>query len=224
MPNYLNRSNKISVWAKMKSHPNIVREYSFRDHGVSKLEAPDTENTQYILSEVYPNAIDFVIHSIHIKNDDMIVCPIYKNSNDSKFSIWNPLPVCNGYPTFDFFDIQIGVTGTMKTNETPFESFGRETSEEIGFSGEPDKIFNPIVQGMATWYPFSCKLNTTPVYSDYNNKSDIRNSKIACIVYGSSKDAYTFLSRLDIKKIDPNSSDGIVGVGLMRVDDARNFK
>jgi hypothetical protein len=216
--------NKVSVWAKMKNENNIIKEYSFDMHNIMKLKLCDYEKTRYIISDVYPDATDIVLNSSYIRDYQFIVCPIYKNTNERPFSIFNPFPVCHGYRKFDYFDIQIGVTGSMKKNELPFDTMLRETSEEIGFSGYPDKIFKPIFETHKKWYPYSCKLNNKPVYSKYNNKNDVRNSKISCIVYGSKSDAFTFISLLDVKKVDISSSDGIVGVGIINVGDARKFK
>jgi hypothetical protein len=225
MINYLGKKiNKVSVWAKMKNEPNIIKEYSFDLHGIRKLRLSGYQKTRYIISDVYSDSTDFVLNSTHISDDQFIICPIYKNTNEMPFSKFNPFPVCHGYKKFDYFDIQIGVTGSMKTNESPVDTMLRETSEEIGFSGYPDKIFKPMFESRTKWYPYSCKLNNKPFYSKYNNKNDVRNCKISCIVYGSGSDAYTFISRLNVKKVDISSSDGIVGVGIIKVGDARYFK
>lgn len=126
-------------------------------------------------------------------------------------------------------EIQIGVTGGMKYNETSEQAIKREMGEETGLIpkrpvqvykeeyGERGNIMTTYLVNVddSVLLPYN-KNNVT-----VNRHKDMRGHKVGSIIYG---DLDTIREILDKDNIYLyKSEDNIVGIGAMRVSDVMNF-
>jgi len=152
-----------------------------------------------------------------MKDDDWIVCPV--QLKDYSSFIW---------------DIQIGVTGTCKHNQEPYESMLLEMEEELGlrwFStksiqgiqtidsrGKERTIFKIPIGGC-----IQIEKDDMPIAG--SESKDIINKKVACIIHGTKDEIEKVLNKSKKIRYYSSNDDNIIGLAIVSVQTVkRRFK
>lgn len=151
------------------------------------------------ISKYVPIIIKNMIKSIPNKlNTYYIICPYYKK----------------------YYDYQIGITETIKTNESYNEAIQRGVNEECGLH---NVLWNNILtlKTYKQWYGVLIN-NPTYEYTPNNifNDNKDTNDKVAIIIHDT---PYKLLKVYKNVQIGDITSDGISGIGLISVEDCKNI-
>jgi hypothetical protein len=152
-----------------------------------------------------------------MKDEDWIVCPVQLKD----------------YSSF-MWDIQIGITGTCKHNQEPYEMMVLEMEEELGLrwvskrqiqgiesidSGDNERtIFKiPISDCL------SIEKDDMPI-SGFESKDNI-NKKIACIIHGTREEIERVINKSKKIRYYSCNDDNIIGLAFVSVQTVkRRFK
>lgn len=158
-------------------------------------------NTKTVIniSTYIPDVIKHLVQSIPDKfNEQYIICPYYKK----------------------FYDYQIGITETIKKDESVCDAIIRGVNEECGLYNF--KWYNKIqINDSRQWtgviinneqYEFK-------PHSTHNNNKDTQN-KVAVILYDN---LYKILKKFKNLKFGDIDSDNISGIGLISVHDCKQL-
>jgi hypothetical protein len=180
---------------------------------------------EQVFSNYLVKPIVYALNDRDIRNSDYVLCPLYTYHPASKGK-----NASGG-------DFQVGVTGSSGSEEKdPRLAMSREIGEEVGLA--PQKLddmkhirlskYEKIVSKYASMEVFVSKVGPKSqnleghlVYltkelvvdmdnSSYNPGKDDRSRKVGCIVYGTEKDIYDYLSQEIIHRF--TNSDDLAGV------------
>lgn len=141
----------------------------------------------------------------YIRQDDYIIGPVYSSG-----------------------EFQIGMTGTIEKNESPYHAICREMGEEIGLVPKHDKTLTEIKSfkyqkndQKITFTVYDAYIkHCVPVLDHQNNAVLSQNpdstDKVGCFIYGAKKDILSFL---DSHIYRYKSSDDIVGLAAIKAED-----
>lgn len=152
-----------------------------------------------------------------MKDEDWIVCPVQLKD----------------YSSF-MWDIQIGVTGTCKHNQEPYESMLLEMEEELGLRWSS----TGTIQGIQTIdsrgkertifkIPIS---DCIPIEKDdmpiaCSESKDIINKKVACLIHGTRDEIEKVLNKSKKIRYYSSNDDNIIGLAIVSVQTVkRRFK
>jgi hypothetical protein len=158
-------------------------------------------NTKTIvnISKYIPHIIKQLIHSIPKQfNKHYIICPYYQQ----------------------YYDYQLGITETIKENETYSSAIHRGINEECGLCNI--KWFNKLeITNNRTWVGVIIdneQYDLKPNHIINTNKDTIH--KVAIILHDN---LYTLLMKYKYIKPGDINSDGIKGLGLLSVYDCKKI-
>ena len=152
-----------------------------------------------------------------MKEEDWIVCPV--QLKDYSSFIW---------------DIQIGVTGTRKDNQEPYETMLLEMEEELGLRlsttdpiqgiqstdsrGNERTIFKIHISGC-----LPIEKNDMPISG--SESKDTVNKKIACIIHGTKDEIERIVNKSKKIRYYSSNDDNIIGLAFVSVQTVkRRFK
>jgi hypothetical protein len=156
-------------------------------------------------------------HISEMKDEDWIVCPV--QLKDYSSFIW---------------DIQIGVTGTRKHNQEPYETMLLEMEEELGLRwsstgpiqgiqstdsrGNERTIFKIPISGC-----LSIEKDDMPISG--SESKDTVNKKIACIIHGTRDEIERIVNKSKKIRYYSSNDDNIIGLAFVSVQTVkRRFK
>ena len=150
------------------------------------------------ISNYIPRTIADLVNNIHNKyNNNYIVCPYYKK----------------------YYDYQIGITETVKFDESNNDAILRGVNEEVGLSNITWDISNTITYN--NWYGVLTH-NSSYTYnpnSIHNTNYDTCN-KVAIILHDN---IYSLIKKFESIKQGDIITDGINGIGFISVYDCKKI-
>jgi hypothetical protein len=174
----------------------------FNDDKARYMEEEDVKFSKY-----FPESMDKAFAKVlkNVNHNKYILCPIYRQG-----------------------DIQVGVTGHVKTNETVIEGLCREVKEELCIAPIRDIITveKNRKEGRKTYNIFAvdinnCKTMNKKEQKTSNQASDNRDNKVGCYIYGSRESILKHLNSASLDNFP--GSDDIVGISAIKIISIKNY-